>query len=210
MFCTQCGTKLTESQKFCTNCGHPVEDATAQSKTAAPNKSSLFLKLFLAGILLAGLAYFAFTLTRNYHPIIADQPSIGYGTNPGQGKITSYKTSARMDGNYIIIAVEEVTKHGIIRFDDPEGKQTAPVIAYITPRGKIVTAMSISESCRSTDFYLQGNNIHCASCPSYWNMESLEAYACCQKYYPDPIPSVVERGILRINKDVVQQWRTRL
>jgi hypothetical protein len=210
MICTQCGAVITESQKFCSSCGHPVGQSTLQPDSSIKRKSSLTPRIFLAVVLLVGLTYFAITLTRNYHPVIADQPSVGYGTNPGQGKIMSYKTSARIEGNDIVIDVEEVTKHGIIRFNDPEGKQTVPVLVYVSPRGKIVTAMSISESCRSDDFYLEGKTIHCANCPSYWDMESLEAYACCQKYYPDPIPSRVERGVLKISKSTVQEWRTRL
>lgn len=210
MVCTQCGAVITEGQKFCSSCGHPVEQSSAAAQPGSKKKSKVAPRLFLAAVLLLGLTYFAITLTRNYHPVIADQPSVGYGTNPGQGKIMSFKTTASLDGNDIVINVDEVTKHGIIRFPDPEGIQTVPILAYVTPRGKIVTAMSISESCRSDDFYLEGKTIHCASCPSYWDMESLEAYACCQKYYPDPIPSRVERGVLKIPKNVVREWRTRL
>lgn len=210
MVCTQCGAQISDTQKFCTNCGTPTTLTQENTPSSASKKVSLGPKIFLAAVLVVGLYYFAHTLTRNYHPVIADQPSVGYGTNPAQGKITSFKTTASIEGNDIVINVDEVTKHGIIRFNDPEGKQTVPILAYVSPRGKIVTAMSISESCRSDDFYLQGKTIHCANCPSYWDMESLEAYACCQKYYPDPIPSRVERGVLKIAKNVVQEWRTRL
>lgn len=210
MICSQCGSQVSETQKFCNNCGNPVNTTVNEVKIPVAKKSSMMSKIILVVVLAAGLTYYALTLTRNYHPVISDQPSVGYGTNPGQGQIKSFKTNAGVDGNDIVIDVETVTKHGIIRFNDPEGKQTVPIIAYISPRGKVVTAMSISESCRSDDFYLEGKTIHCANCPSYWDMESLEAYACCQKYYPDPIPSRVERGVLKISKSVVQDWRTRL
>ncbi len=211
MNCTLCGASVLENQKYCTHCGNPISNTHDRPSLIAPVRKSLLIpKLLLAAVFITGIMYFSFTLTRNYHPIIADQPSTGFGTTPGQSKVSSKKVTARIDGNDIIIDVESVMSMGLVRFEDPEGVQTVPIIAYITPRGKIVTAMSISESCRSNDFYLQGNNIHCASCPSYWHMESLEAYACCQKYYPDPIPSTVERGILRISKSTVREWRTRI
>lgn len=185
-------------------------ETRTEKKVTPKKKSSLTPKIIIAIVLIVGLTYYVLTLTRNYHPVIADQPSVGYGTTPGQNKISSVNTSVKIEGNDIVISVEEITKYGLVRFADPEGKQTTPIIAYVSPRGKIVTAMSLSESCRSTDFYLQGKTIHCANCPSYWDMESMEAYACCQKYYPDPIPSRVERGMLKISKEVVQNWRTRL
>ena len=211
MNCTQCGASVSLSQKFCSHCGNPNDHY--QDKPSAPSpkrKSMLIPKIVLAAVFISGILYFSFTLTRNYHPVIADQPSTGFGTTPGTSKVSSKKITASIDGNDIVINVESVTSMGLVRFEDPEGIQSVPIIAYVTPRGKIVTAMSISESCRSNDFYLQGNNIHCASCPSYWHMESLEAYACCQKYYPDPIPSTIERGILRISKNTVRDWRTRI
>jgi hypothetical protein len=211
MNCTQCGASISETQKYCAHCGNPNNhNQEKPSDSMSGRKSLLIPKLLLAAVFITGILYFSFTLTRNYHPIIADQPSTGFGTTPGQSKVSSKKVTARIDADDIVIDVESITAMGLVRFEDPEGIQTVPIIAYVTPRGKIVTAMSISESCRSTDFYLQGNNIHCASCPSYWHMESLEAYACCQKYYPDPIPSVVERGILRISKNTVRDWRTRI
>lgn len=211
MNCSQCGIHLSESQQFCHQCGQPVnEPAASKSLSASQSRTPLIAKILLGAALACGLLYYAMTLTRNYHPVISDQPSTGFGTKPSENRIDSRKITAQIDGSDIIIPLSTVEKNGLVRFNDPEGIQTIPIIAYITPRGKIVTAMSISESCRSQDFYLQGYTIHCASCPSYWNMESLEAYACCQKYYPDPIHSTVERGYIRIPKQTVHDWRTRI
>ncbi|MCK9409103.1 MAG: Fe-S-containing protein, partial [Bacteroidetes bacterium] len=166
--------------------------------------------VILISVLFLGVGYFFATIGRTYHPVIDHQPSIGYGITPSKEKIVSSSMKGAIDGNDIVIPSEQVSNYRIVRINDPEGIQTVPILLYVTPRGKIVTAMSISESCRSNDFYLEGENIHCANCPSYWNMESLEAYACCQKYYPEPIPSTVTNGMVRIDKHLVQQWRTRL
>jgi len=117
--------------------------------------------------------------------------------------------TAAVEGEDLTIPLNAVLSNKIVRFFDPAGEQHVPLIAYVTPEGKIVTAMSISENCQSTDFYLKGHNIHCANCPSYWNMSSLEAYACCQMFYPDPIPSRLENGKIRINAATVRAWKTR-
>lgn len=207
MVCPQCQSLQSNNAVVCLQCGHVlrvVEPSPRQKKI------KLFSLLILAGVLTAGIGYFFATIGRTYHPVIDHQPSIGYGISAAPGKIKSGQTSAMIDGNEIILPMETVNKFRIVRVNDPEGIQSIPILIYITPRGKIVTAMSISESCRSNDFYLDGNNIHCANCPSYWNMESLEAYACCQKYYPEPIPSTVIAGMIRIDKATVQNWRTRL
>ncbi len=211
MVCSQCGDTLVDDAIVCVQCGNIIKK---NSSLQPISKSQRTIKLISIAVvivvLLSGIGYFAATIGRSYHPVIDDQPSVGFGINAAPGKIMSNKINAVIDGNDIVFPLDVVTNYRIVRLDDPEGKQTVPVIAYITPRGKVVTAMSISESCRSNDFYLEGNTIHCANCPSYWNMESMEAYACCQKYYPEPIPSKVIDGQIHIDKNIVQNWRTRL
>jgi hypothetical protein len=211
MICATCGNNLADNAVVCVQCGNIIRPNTP-SNLASKNqqKIKIISMIIVVGVLISGIGYFASTIGRSYHPIIADQPSVGFGVKPNEEKIMSTKINALIDGNDIVFPLESVSSYRIVRLEDPEGKQTVPILAYLTPRGKIVTAMSISESCRSNDFYLEGNTIHCANCPSYWNMESLEAYACCQKYYPDPIPSRIINGQIHIDKDIVQNWRTRL
>lgn len=59
MFCTQCGTKLPETARFCTTCGKPTAAAVsgagfsaAASSAAAPPKK---LRRILAGKKIAGV-----------------------------------------------------------------------------------------------------------------------------------------------------------
>jgi hypothetical protein len=207
MTCPQCGSQQLSNAVVCLQCGNVLKVIEQTQQQKMIKKASIVI---LAGVLIAGIGYFFATIGRTYHPVIDHQPSIGYGIAPSKEKISSGSLNAMMDGNYIVIPSEKIMNYRIVRVNDPEGKQSIPILLYVTPRGKIVTAMSISESCRSNDFYLEGDNIHCANCPSYWNMESLEAYACCQKYYPEPIPSTVMNGMVRIDKKIVQEWRTRL
>jgi hypothetical protein len=207
MTCPHCGSQQLSNAIVCLQCG-TVLKAVEQTKQQKMIKQASIL--ILVAVLVSGVGYFFATIGRTYHPVIDHQPSIGYGLAPSKERINSATLTAMMDGDDIIVSSEKVMNYRIVRIKDPEGIQTVPVLLYVTPRGKIVSAMSISESCRSDDFYLEGENIHCANCPSYWNMESLEAYACCQKYYPEPIPSTVSGGMLRISKKVVQDWRTRL
>jgi hypothetical protein len=180
-----------------------------------PKKGTqLRTKLIVIGltlvVLAAGFSAYVSVLFREFHPVIAQQPSvvvpIEYGVTQ---KIPSQRITARMDQGFITIPVQRVIDQKLVRFFDPEGIQTIPMIAYITPEGKLVTAMSKSENCQSEDFYLEGHNIHCASCPSYWNMSSLEAYACCQRFYPDPIPSSIVGNDVRIDARLVRNWRPR-
>jgi hypothetical protein len=211
MTCSQCGNNLSDNAVVCVQCGNIIKSNTSSQPLSGNQRKIKFVSIVIViAVLISGIGYFAETIGRSYHPIIADQPSVGFEVKAISDKVMSTKINAVIDDNDIVFPLDIVTNNRIVRLDDPEGKQTVPILAYVTPHGKVVTAMSISESCRSNDFYLEGNTIHCANCPSYWNMESLEAYACCQKYYPDPIPSKIINGQIHIDKNIVQSWRTRL
>jgi len=211
--CQQCGTPVQEGAKFCPQCGSAILRTEIETPSPAQKKSRK--KWVIAGLMVAvlalGLSSYLRVLLREFHPVIADQPSvivpIDYGVTQ---KIPSTMVEARMDQGSIVVPLKAVTDHKLVRFFDPDHVQQVPMIAYITPEGKLVTAMSISENCRSTDFYLEGHNIHCAACPSYWNMSSMEAYACCQKFYPDPIPSTLANDEVRIDASLVRSWKSRI
>ncbi len=213
MTCAQCGSVVSEGAAVCGVCGAVVRSGPVEA--ASGNKhvrkaSRWMVRVLLAAVVLGGIALFANQLLRTYHPVVADQPVVAMTTVYPDEKIPSTAVTAVMDEGYITIALNEVKEFRLVRFFDPEGKQEIPLIAYITPTGKLVTAMSTSEHCGSRDFYLQGNNIHCTNCASYWNMSSFDAYACCARYYPDPLPSVVVGDRVRIDAGIVRNWESRL
>jgi len=212
--CQRCGTPFEDGVKFCPQCGTAILDAEPETPAVSngtPSRKKWIIVIGAVVILALGLASYLRVLLREYHPVIASQPSIIVSIDYGVSqKISSTLIEARLEDGFVVIPVKAVADHKLVRFLDPEGVQQIPVLAYVTPEGKIVTAMSISENCRSTDFYLEGHNIHCAACPSYWNMSSMEAYACCQQFYPDPIPSRLVRDEIRIDVEAARGWKSRI
>ncbi|MBI2620108.1 MAG: DUF2318 domain-containing protein [Ignavibacteriales bacterium] len=214
MTCHQCGTEVQGKTGVCPTCGTAlkfVEEKSGgeQRKPKVPAKRWM-VRATMILVLVGGIGVFLDQLLRTFHPVIERQPTVGMVTMYREQKIASVPIEATMKGGAIAIPLRAVQENKLVRFFDPEKIQEVPMIAYVTPQGKLVTAMSKSEHCGSTDFYLSGNNIHCASCPSYWNMASLEAYACCQKYYPDPFPSAVAGDEVRIDPITIRTWKSRL
>ena len=213
MICSQCGSALAEAAETCAVCGSKVQARREKAApSAAPGASAKrwIVRGLMAVVVVAGVAAFASQLLRTYHPVIDDQPVVAMATVYGDEPVASVSVVASMEGGFITIRLRDVTEHKLVRFFDPERQQEIPMIAYITPTGKLVTAMSSSEHCGSTDFFLRGNNIHCANCASYWNMSSLEAYACCARYYPDPVPSTVDGDKIHIEAAAIRRWEGRL
>ncbi|MGB2867076.1 MAG: Fe-S-containing protein [Bacteroidota bacterium] len=207
--CLTCGSGVAVEAAFCPHCGSSL---SGEQTPVVEKGRSRFGWVFRAGIVLVfvvGVLSFYRDAFRTYHPVIEKQPDVLQAKSYGNEKIPSSPVQARIEGPFLIISLKEVAEKRIVRFYDPTNQQPVPILAYITPSGRLVTAMSLSENCRSTDFYLEGENIHCANCPSYWNASSLEAYACCQKFYPDPIPSTVLGDEVRIELSKVRSWQAR-
>jgi uncharacterized membrane protein len=149
-------------------------------------------------------------LSRSEHPVVARQPVVAEPRVYDTTGVRPVVIEASVTGNDIVIPLDAVVRNGIVRFEYARGTTPRWILAYVATNGKLVTAVSLSEHCGSTDFLLRGDQILCANCPSRWHMTSFEAYACCGKYYPDPIPSRVEGGNVLIARAAVDGWASRM
>ena len=214
MRCRKCGSEIRNEMKFCPVCGSTLQlqqdTVETDGKVKNPQVKRWAIRGIILLVLVVGVGAFLDQLLRTFHPVIERQPDVAMVTMYRDEEIRSTPVEAVMIDGKIGVSLRSVQEHKLVRFFDPEKQQEVPIIAYITPQGKLVTAMSKSEQCGSTDFFLSGNNVHCASCGSYWNMASMEAYACCQRFYPDPIPSSVSGDMVVIDPAAVRQWRSRL
>jgi uncharacterized membrane protein len=160
--------------------------------------------------LLAVIGTFISFLNPSVHKIIQDQETVAPPADYGSEFVETVDVAIREDGDDVLFSLNDVKRHKLIRFEYKGGKTPRPIMAYIAPTGQVVTAVSVSEHCGSTTFKIKENKIFCAQCPSNWDMMTMEAYACCAKYFPDPIPSRVVGDDVRISKATIEKWAGRL
>jgi len=157
-----------------------------------------------------GLALFVFYLIPSTHPVIGSQPVVAEPSDYGPVAVTMTTIPFREEAGDLVFSLDDLKRYKLIRFEYTGGKTPRAVMAYLGPDGRLVTSISSSEHCGSTEFEIKDNKIYCSNCPSNWDMMTMEAYACCAQYYPDPIPSTVVGDEVRIGKSVVQNWAGRL
>lgn len=117
---------------------------------------------------------------------------------------------ARVEKGKVSVSLETVRDKGLIRFVY-EGKQELPLLAYVAPSGKVVTAVSMCEPCQSTRFFIQGKNIVCSTCYSQWDLETLKGVTGgCLKYPPDVLPNSIEGDRVLIDETAVAGWKPRV
>ncbi len=220
-FCTNCGHELKAASRFCNECGTPVAPEKTQSvnipsthtgQSAAatvPKAKRLILGLFALIVAILVFIFINF-LTVEEHGIIAAQPSIGDGIDYTDRTVDMVDIPSRIENGFLVFSLSDVRTHQLVRVEYQHATATIPVLAYISPKGKLVTAISISEPCNATRFTIISNAIKCNNCPANWELNTMQALACCPNNPPDPIPSEVIGNDVRVALSTLENWRRRL
>jgi len=86
-----------------------------------------------------------------------------------------------------------------------------PLLSYMTLAGRVVTAVSMCEPCRSTRFHIKDKALVCNACYTEWNLETLQGIkGGCMDYPPEVIPNTVENDRIVIEEKVVVAWKPRV
>jgi uncharacterized membrane protein len=118
---------------------------------------------------------------------------------------------ATVHDGVIELPQDAVKSNELVSFSYGKGENEIPLLAYVTPSGKLVTAVSMCEPCRSTKFHIEGNTMVCNACSTKWDLETLQGIeGGCLKYPPDVLGNILEgRNILIKEKDV-RNWKPRV
>lgn len=126
-------------------------------------------------------------------------------------KMTAIEPS--VEGDRVVIPLEQLDAHEIVSFEiDNRDGFAVPMMAYITPSGRIFTGSSMCEPCQGRSFFLAGETLVCETCRTTYTIESHEFISgspACGKYPPVYMPPVVENGMVRIALDDILQWQIR-
>ncbi len=90
------------------------------------------------------------------------------------------------------------------------GGNVLPVLAYVTPKGRMVTATSFCEPCRSTDFHLDGNLLVCDVCYTRWDVSTLLGVSGgCFDYPPEEVTASISGDQVTISAPDLEAWQPR-
>jgi hypothetical protein len=109
------------------------------------------------------------------------------------------------------VPLDLVKNNKLVSFEYSRPDGRIPLLAYITPAGKLVTAVGVCEPCRSTRFHIDGNHMVCNSCFTRWDLETLKGISGgCLNYPPDTLPHEIQGGKLMVKEMDLKNWKPRV
>ena len=221
--CPKCQTTNQESSNFCKKCGFELSNSSFEDKSPFGDKKEKVLgekkkgfpwvmaSLAVAAVALAGVAYWIIQDKTATNQKVSSRPKVSEKVDYAGQTVRMTDIQAKVEKGKISIPVETVMEKKLVRLEY-EGKDAViPLVAYITQAGRVVTAVSMCEPCRSTRFHIKDKSLVCNTCATEWNLETLQGISGgCLNYPPDVIPSTTENGKILIDEKTVQQWKPRV
>ncbi len=130
-----------------------------------------------------------------------------YETIIGMTKIIS----SIQEDNIFSIPLDKIITDKIIYTEYIKDKIRLPLMAYISPSGRVVLTFSFCEPCRSETFRIDGTakdkTLVCETCNTNWRLSDLKGiYGGCVDYPPEEIPYTVEKGQILVSTKILIEY----
>jgi len=215
--CPKCQTKNQDSSIFCKKCGFQLSGSSLQDKKekvlGEKKRKHLWIPISLAvvaaALVVAG--YWVIQGNTGANPKVSSQPKVIEKVDYSGKTIRMTDIQAKVKNGKISIPLDVVKEKKMVYFQYEGNGVIIPLLAYITQSGRVVTAVSMCEPCRSTRFHINDKKIVCNACATEWNLETLKGIqGGCLNYPPDVIPSTIEKDRIQIDEKIVTQWKPRV
>ncbi len=176
-------------------------------------------KVFLIAGLLVVLAVAGYSVFSKLNAIAHQDENYNIGQPVSyQGEkveMTSIKTQV-VNGK-LEIPISAVKENSIIYTEYRKYKRNyygtfdyLPLMAYVSPSGRVMVATSICEPCYGSKFYIEGEDLVCVSCGTHWRLSDLMGlFGGCVKYPPEAVPYKFEGDKLLVEEKFLKQWEPR-
>jgi len=171
----------------------------------------IFISLIISALVLGGVTFWVMQRKTTANPKMVSQQKVIERMDYSGKTIPMTDVVAKVENGKISIPLDLVKEKKMVRFEYEGKGLKIPLLAYITLAGRVVTAISMCEPCRSTRFHIQDKALVCNACYTEWNLETLKGIkGGCMNYPPEVIPSTIEKDRILIEENVVLNWKPRV
>lgn len=198
-----------------TNKKEQFSSSNKREQFTGKEKSKLPLIIAVAALAVVAI-FILFVFTGGEDNEFADSPfgeSLA-NTRSYMGRVISMtRVEAAVDQEWASIPLDVLEEADIVYFEvENNDGFMVPMMAYITPSGRIFTGSSMCEPCRGRYFSLAGETLVCDNCRTTYTIEShefLSGSTACGSYPPVYMEPVVEDGMVRVSMQDILQWEIR-
>jgi hypothetical protein len=215
--CPKCQAKNQDLNNFCKKCGFQLSGSSFEDKkekVLGEKKSKhlwIPISLTVLAIVLVGVGYWVLAGNTGANPRVSSQPKVSEKVDYVGQTIRMTDVQAKVENGKISIPLDVVKEKKMVRFEYESNGVKIPLLSYITQSGRVVTAVSMCEPCRSTRFHINDKKIVCNACATEWNLETLKGIqGGCLNYPPDVIPSTIVKDRIQIDEKTVTEWKPRV
>lgn len=190
-----------------------MDYGTKREKLLGEKKRISIWKIALIILLLSALpvSWLIFREVPQAGPVRTSGSQVMESVKYQNQSISMTKVAAIVEKGLVEVAVDLVKEKKLVYFEYQRKDGRIPLLAYITPSGKLVTAVSVCEPCNSTSFHIEGNQMVCNACFTRWDLENLKGISGgCLNYPPDVLPHSIQGGKLMIKETDLQNWNPRV
>lgn len=131
-----------------------------------------------------------------------------------KGKIRKMtEINPELEENELKFSLHKVDRHDIVFFEiERKDEVSVPVMAYITPTGRLFVGVSFCEPCGGTSFSLAGEALLSEKCRTLFHIEDhsfVSGSRRCREYPPQPLDYKLEQEMIAIPLEDVKEWEPR-
>ncbi len=172
----------------------------------------------LLGLLVVGIAAVVLS-TRESIPGFDNKYSTGKSVNYSNRTVnmTDITPDIQIGGGQVKLPLAKLEQNNLVyAMYDPnrnigQNQKGEPIMAFLTPAGRVTVAVSFCEPCFSRQFHIEGDQLVCNTCGTRWALADMSGISGgCVKYPPQQLSYTADKaGDIVISETDLKNWQPR-
>lgn len=127
------------------------------------------------------------------------------------GNVEMTDVTAKVTGGQVSVPLSALKAKKLLYFKYQKNGVDVPLMAMLTPSGRVFTGSAMCEPCRSDRFHTEPDGtLTCNACGTKWDLETLKGISGgCPNYPPQEMKNQVQGGQIVLKEGDVRAWQPR-
>jgi hypothetical protein len=133
--------------------------------------------------------------------------NIGKQVDYSGKRISMTDIDNQVENGKVVFPLASVVESSFIATEYKKDLTRLPLLAFISPAGRLVVGIGYCEPCRSESFHIDGKDLVCDTCRTRWQLNDLRGLSGgCPNYPPEELNYEVIDGMVVISEADILSW----